>query len=74
MGLKASHSSIVAAHRKRVFCEYEHQRIQVMIAEGYGQRPFSVMMIDSGKSDFEATLSEIENNLRKQSILPADFY
>jgi len=72
IGLKASYSSIVAAHRKRAFSGYEHQRIQVMIAEGYGQRPFSIMQIDSGKSDFEATLLETESKLREQLGFPAD--
>ncbi|MCW2485451.1 hypothetical protein J5069_06015 [Candidatus Symbiopectobacterium sp. NZEC127] len=59
-----SHSSVVAGDQHREFSAAEHQRIQVMIAEGEGQRSFSSLIVDIDKSDFETTLSVLETRLR----------
>lgn len=65
VGLRASYTSIVALHRLRKFSAQEHQRIQVMIDEGYGQRPFSALIVESGESDLGLTLARLEDDLRK---------
>lgn len=65
VSLKASYASIVAEDRGRVFSQEEHERIQVMIAEGYGARPFSDLIIDTGKASFAAILDELESEIRQ---------
>ncbi|MCW2474215.1 hypothetical protein [Candidatus Symbiopectobacterium sp. NZEC151] len=59
-----SHSSVVAGDQHREFSTAEHQRIQVMIAEGEGLRSFSSLIVDIDKSDFETTLSVLETRPR----------
>jgi hypothetical protein len=64
VSLNASYSSIVAKRRGRVFSDDEHARIQVMIAEGYGVRPFSDLILRTDRAGFAATLAKLESEIR----------
>ena len=59
VSLRASFGSIVDHGRGRLFDEAEQQRIQTMIAEGYGDRPFSDLILDTDKTSFEDTLRRL---------------
>nr|WP_314072663.1 shikimate kinase [uncultured Roseococcus sp.] len=59
VSLRASYASIISDRRGRAFDEDERWRIRVMIAEGYGERPFSDLILDTDKADFAATLEEL---------------
>lgn len=65
VSLRASYSSIIATGRGRSFSSAEHDRIQVMIAEGYGVRPFSDLVLDTDKAGFAATLARLEADIRR---------
>jgi hypothetical protein len=65
VSLRASYSSIVDQRRGRTFTREEHDRIQVMIAEGYGARPFFDLVLDTDKASFLATLAELERETRR---------
>lgn len=62
--LRATFSSIVDVGRGRAFSNDERDRIQVMIAEGYGSRPFSDLVLDTNKADFAGTLARLEHEAR----------
>lgn len=64
IGLRAAYSAIVATHRQRTYSDAEHLRIQTMIAEGYGQRPFSAVIVDTDQADFLSTLMTLEGQVR----------
>lgn len=64
VSLRATYAAIIDERRGRVFSAEEHDRIQTMIAEGYGARPFSDLVIDTGEADFAATLAELESRVR----------
>ncbi len=36
-----------------------------MIAEGYGERPFSDLVVDTDKGDFATTLEQLESKMRQ---------
>jgi hypothetical protein len=65
VSLRASYSSIIDRRRGRAFTDEDHDRIQVMIAEGFGARAFSDLVLDSDKADFLATLAELESETRR---------
>ena len=60
VSLRASYSSIVDENRGRTFSQAEHDRIRVMIAEGYSERPFSDVVVDTDVSGFAVTLAQLE--------------
>jgi hypothetical protein len=62
--LRASYEGIVDERRGRSFTSEEHNRIQVMIAEGYSARQFSDLVADTDKADFAKTLAELERRIR----------
>ncbi len=62
--LNASFASIVDPNRGRAFSGSERRRIQAMIAEGYGSRPFSDLVLDTDRADFTGTLSLLEAEVR----------
>ncbi len=64
VSLRASYAAIVEVRRGRVFSPEEHNRIQVMIAEGYGHRAYSDQVIDTDMADFQTTLSVLESKVR----------
>jgi len=65
VSLQASYAAIVDERRGRAFSADEHDRIQTMIAQGYGARPFSSLIVDSGKADFLTTLVQLESEVRR---------
>jgi DNA polymerase III delta prime subunit len=69
VGLHASYEAIVDERRGRSFTSEEHDRIQVMIAEGYGTRPFSDLMVDTDKADFAMTLAALERRIRHMLVI-----
>lgn len=64
VSLRASYSAIVDEQRGRLFDVKEHERIKIMIAEGYGSRPFSDIVIDTDQANLEATLAVLEGRIR----------
>lgn len=65
VSLRAAYSSIVDERRGRVFSSAEHDRIRIMIAEGYGARPFSDLVLDTDRASFAATLTRLESETRR---------
>lgn len=65
VGLRASSSSIIDERRGRVFSGEEHNRIQLMIAEGYGAQPFSALVLDTDKPGFAATLAQLVSETQR---------
>ncbi len=62
--LRASCSSTVDERQGRAFSRDERARIRIMIAEGYGSRPFSDLILDTDKADFAETLARLEHETR----------
>ena len=69
VGLQASFHAIVDERRGRSFSSEEHDRIQVMIAEGYGSRPFNDLLVATDRADFTTTLAELERQIRRKVAL-----
>jgi hypothetical protein len=65
VSLRASFPAITGQNRGRSFSREEKERIQVMIAEGYGSRPFSDLVVDTDGPDFAATLVRLEAEVRR---------
>jgi len=65
--LRASFASIVDVGRGRAFSSDERGRIQVMIAEGYGSRSFSDLILDTDNDDFAGTLARLEHEARRMT-------
>jgi DNA-binding transcriptional ArsR family regulator len=65
VSLRASYASIIRHERGRSFSDEEHERIKIMIAEGYGERPFSDLIVDTDREDFAATLAQLEAGVRR---------
>lgn len=65
VSLRASYEGIVAAGRGRRFDAEEHDRIRVMLAEGYGERGFSDLIVDTDRASFEQTLDALVAGLRR---------
>lgn len=65
ISLRAAYDSIVDEGRGRVFSDEERDRIRVMIAEGYGTRPFSDLIVDTDVADFGETLAVLEREVRQ---------
>lgn len=55
--------------RGRLFSPEERDRIKVMISEGYGDRPFSDLVVDTDEMNFHATLAELEARIRPMLAL-----
>uniref|UniRef100_A0A9E7ZSB9 Shikimate kinase n=1 Tax=Bosea sp. NBC_00436 TaxID=2969620 RepID=A0A9E7ZSB9_9HYPH len=69
VSLRASYERIVDTGRGRVFDAEEHDRIRVMLTEGYGERSFSDLIVDTDRASFEQTLDELVAGLRR--FMPA---
>jgi hypothetical protein len=69
VSLRASYSAIVDKRRGRLFSPEELDRIKIMISEGYGDRPFSDLVIDTDEGDFHTTLAELEAKIRPMLAL-----
>ena len=65
VSLRASYASIIRHERARSFSNEEHERIKIMIAEGYGARPFSDLIVDTDQGDFATTLARLEGGVRR---------
>lgn len=65
VSLRVSYPAVICKSRGRVFSSEEHDRIQVMIAEGYGARPFSDLVVDTDTAGFAATLAHLESETRR---------
>jgi hypothetical protein len=65
VSLRASYASIIRHERGRSFSNEEHERIKVMIAEGYGTQPFSDLIVDTDRANFAATLARLEGGVRR---------
>jgi len=65
IGLRATFAGITAETRARRFDEAEKRRIAVMIAEGYGARPFSDLILDADRDSFEDTLARLVSATRR---------
>lgn len=49
----------------RFIDESEMARIKIMIAEGYGVRPFSDLIVDTDQDTFEGTLAVLTEKLQR---------
>lgn len=56
ISLHATADTITAEGRGRKFDDEEKHRIAAMIAEGYGARPFSDLILDTSQTSFGGTL------------------
>jgi hypothetical protein len=64
VSLRASFESIVHSSRGRTFSDRERVRIREMIAEGYGSRAFSDLVVDTGQKSFDETAAELVAKVR----------
>jgi len=65
INLTASFEEIVSPSRRRSFSDAEKFRIEVMIQEGYGERPFGDMTFKTADQSFEDTLQKIASEVAK---------
>ncbi len=65
IGLRASFAFIVDEGRGRRFDEDERQRIRTMIAEGYGEKPFSDLIVDTDQDSFANTLAHLVSGVQR---------
>jgi hypothetical protein len=65
VSLRASFEGIVDERRGRRFSTDEQARIRAMIAEGYGARPFSDLVVDTDASGISETLRLLEAELHR---------
>lgn len=63
VSLRASYEGITSPLRLRRFSVEEHARIKTMIRQGYAERPFSDLIIDTDKASFEATLDRLASEV-----------
>ena len=71
VSLQASFAAITGKNRGRCFSREEKERIQVMIAEGYGARPFSDLVVNTDGHGFAATLALLEAEVRRLMRQPS---
>jgi len=69
IGLQADYKSITAPQRGRLFSEGETTRMQEMITQGYGIRPYSEHVFRTDQHTINDTAKLIEQSLRKIIIL-----
>ncbi|GAU83291.1 AAA family ATPase [Bosea sp. BIWAKO-01] len=65
VSLRASYTGITSAARGRAFDKEERERIRVMLHEGYAERPFSDLIIDTDLLPFEAALQRLARDVRQ---------
>lgn len=65
VGLRASLTSILDEKRGHRFDTAERARIETMIAEGYGERPFSDFILDTDKDSFANTLARLTSQTQR---------
>ena len=65
VSLQASFAAITGQNRGRSFSKEEKERIQVIIAEGYGAPPFSDLIVNTDGPGFAATLARLEAEVRR---------
>lgn len=65
ISLTASYEAIVSPLRGRMYSTAEQARIRTMITEGYGARPFSDRIIDTGQAHFGETVARLEMAVRE---------
>ncbi|MBS0522690.1 MAG: hypothetical protein JSS04_03560 [Proteobacteria bacterium] len=63
--LRASFASIMSEERGRRFDEAERKRIQTMIAEGYGDRSFSDLIVDTDRDSFANTVAHLVSETQR---------
>jgi hypothetical protein len=65
VSLWASYDVIVHASRGRSFSEWERCRIQEMIEQGYRDRPFSDLVLNSGSQGIDTTVGRLVHELQE---------
>ena len=65
VNLRASFEEIVAPTRGRKFTNAEQARIGVMIREGYSDRQFGDLTIDTGSQSFDATFQVLASDVMR---------
>lgn len=65
VSLNVPYETITGKLRNRDFSSHEHSRIQAMITEGYGKRPFSDIIFDNDGYDFKAALAKLDKAVRR---------
>lgn len=65
VSLSATYEEIVSERRGRVFSDTERARIRTMISQGYGRRPFSDLILQTGRHDLRQTLGHLEAEVRQ---------
>ena len=65
ISLRAPFAFIVDEGRGRRFDEEEQQRIRTMIAEGYGEKPFSHLIVDTDQDGFANTLARLVSETQR---------
>lgn len=63
--LTARRDAILAPSRGRIFDHDEQARIEQMIAEGYGSRPFSDVIVPTDQRGFSETVAELVARCRE---------
>jgi hypothetical protein len=63
--LRAPYETIVSPTRGREFSVAEHDRIKVMIAEGYSDRPFSDLIVDADQAPLPETADLLATEVRR---------
>jgi Shikimate kinase len=67
VNLRASFDEIVSPARGRAFSDAERSRIAVMIREGYCDRPFADLTVETGGRSFGATLDHLTSGVIQTS-------
>lgn len=63
--LRAPYEAIIDPSRGREFSLAEHDRIKVMIAEGYSDRPFSNLIVDTDLAPLRETADRLASEVRR---------
>lgn len=65
IGLRASYEGIVSPVRSREFSPEEQARIKIMLQEGYSERPFNDLILDTDKMPFDLTVRHLKSEIMK---------
>ncbi|CAN1568406.1 hypothetical protein MCEMSEM23_03058 [Rhabdaerophilaceae bacterium] len=65
ISLRASFAASIDPARGRKFSDAEKARIREMIAQGYGERPFSDLVLDTDRDSLEGTIATLKPQLQR---------
>lgn len=70
VGLRASYEGIVSPMRSREFSIAEQARIKIMLREGYCERPFNDLVIDTDAMPFDMTVQHLKTAITGAMQIP----